>query len=131
MSAGLLLVTHNRIGEDLLSTAESMLGARPLPSAAIAVSQNDDPDEVYEHALALCAQLDSGDGVLVITDMFGSTPSNIATRLMQKTNIRVVAGLNLPMLVRVYNYPTLPLDQLSDKAVSGGHDGIVLAETEY
>lgn len=131
MSAGLLLVTHNRIGEDLLSTAESMLGARPLPSAAIAVSQNDDPDEVYEHALALCAQLDSGDGVLVITDMFGSTPSNIATRLMQKANIRVVAGLNLPMLVRVYNYPTLPLDQLSDKAVSGGHDGIVLAETEY
>ena len=130
MSAGLLLVTHNRIGEDLLATATSMLGSHPLPTEAIAVSQNDDPDEVLARAETLCTRLDSGDGVLVITDMFGSTPSNIATRLMQNANRRVVAGLNLPMLVRVFNYAQLPLDQLSDKAISGGHDGIMLAEIE-
>ncbi|HDP89412.1 MAG TPA: PTS fructose transporter subunit IIA [Thioalkalivibrio sp.] len=130
MSAGLLLVTHNRIGEDLLATATSMLGSHPLPAAAIAVSQNDDPDVVLGRAMALCDELDSGGGVLVITDMFGSTPSNIATRLMCRKAIRVVAGLNLPMLVRVFNYAQLPLDQLSDKAISGGHDGIVLADAD-
>lgn len=130
MSAGLLLVTHNRIGDDLLATATSMFGSHPLPAATLAVSQSDDPDEVLARAQALCEQLDSGEGVLVLTDMFGSTPSNIATRLMRRAHIRVVAGLNLPMLVRVFNYAQLPLDQLSDKAISGGHDGIMLADAD-
>ena len=71
-------------------------------------------------------QLDEGDGVLVLTDAYGSTPSNIACRLGARRQVAVVTGLNLPMLLRVLNYPALPLDELKEKAVSGGRDGVLL-----
>lgn len=128
MPVGLLLVSHNRIGQDLLATATSMLGRSPMRTAHLAVSQSGDPDALYQRATQLCAELDDGDGVLVLTDMFGSTPSNIATRLLREPHWKVVAGVNLPMLVRVMNYPQLALPELINKALSGGHDGIILCE---
>ena len=70
-------------------------------------------------------QLDQGDGVLILTDMYGSTPGNIACALGQNNRVAVVAGLNLPMLVRVLNYPQLDLHTLAEKAESGGRIGIV------
>ncbi|MCG5534566.1 PTS sugar transporter subunit IIA [Ectothiorhodospira mobilis] len=129
MSVGLLIITHNRIGEDLLSTARSMMGTIPLETRCLAVSQAEDPDEVLTRALEDYHHLNAGDGVLVLTDMYGSTPSNIANRLMQQPRVQVIAGINLPMLVRVLNYPTLRLHELVNKAISGGHDGILLCET--
>jgi PTS system ascorbate-specific IIA component len=69
--------------------------------------------------------LDQGDGVIVLTDMFGSTPSNIATALTRDNeHVTVIAGVNLPMLVRLMNYPRLSMAQLKDKALSGGREGI-------
>ncbi|WP_018232436.1 PTS sugar transporter subunit IIA [Thioalkalivibrio thiocyanodenitrificans] len=130
MAVGLLIITHNHIGEDLLSTARSMLGQLPLDTAWLAVSQAGDPDELLTQALVQHRRLNAGDGVLVLTDMYGSTPSNIATRLLQQPKTQVIAGINLPMLVRVLNYPQLRLHELVNKAISGGHDGIVLCETE-
>lgn len=130
MSVGLLIITHNRIGEDLLSTARSMLGQLPLETATLAVSQAGDPDALLARAVDYHHQLNVGDGVLVLTDMYGSTPSNIATRLLHQPGTQVIAGINLPMLVRVLNYPKLQLHELVNKAISGGHDGIVLCETE-
>lgn len=130
MAVGLLIITHNLIGEDLLSTARSMLGRLPLETASLAVSQSGDPDELLARARELHGRLNTGDGVLVLTDMYGSTPSNIATRLLQQPKTQVIAGINLPMLVRVLNYPELRLHELVNKAISGAHDGIVLCETE-
>ena len=101
MSVGLLIITHGHIGEHLL-----------------------------EQARRTCEKLDQGDGVLVLTDMFGSTPSNIANRLLGESTIQVVAGINLPMLVRVLNYPSLNLHKMVNKALSGGHDGILLCDAE-
>jgi mannose PTS system EIIA component len=129
MSVGLLIITHNRIGEDLLVTARSMLGRLPLETAALAVSQAQDPDQLLNRAIDLYHRLNGGQGVLVLTDMYGSTPSNIATRLLRQDQVRVIAGVNLPMLVRVLNYPTMSLHELVNKAISGGHDGILLCET--
>lgn len=126
MSVGLLIVTHNRNGIDLLGTANSMLGSCPLQTANLSVSQACDPEALLKEARRLCAQLDQGSGVLVLTDMYGSTPSNIATRLLDMPAVRVIAGINLPMLVRVLNYPALDLNELVSKALSGGHDGILL-----
>lgn len=125
MSVSLLLITHGNIGRDLADTARSMLGADPLPIAQLSVPLSANPDKLYEDALAMCNRLDRGEGVLVITDMFGSTPSNIACRLNQLPHVRILAGLNLPMLVRVLNYPNLDLEALSAKALSGGHDGVL------
>lgn len=125
MSTGLLIITHNQIGAALLATATHMLESCPLESRALEIDNNGNPDDVNKQAREFIEQLDQGDGVLVLTDMYGSTPSNIAAKLLSRGKVNVVAGINLPMLVRVLNYADLNLDDLTDKAVSGGHDGIV------
>lgn len=71
-----------------------------------------------------------GDGVLVLTDIYGSTPGNIANRLFDAHGVAVIAGINVPMLIRVLNYPDLSLEELVNKAVTGGHDGIILCKKE-
>ena len=126
MSVGLLIITHGRIGEELLETAKSMLGVCPLQTDSLVVAQSCDPEKLLKQARFICDSLDQGDGVLVLTDMYGSTPSNVANRLLGKSHIQVVAGINLPMLVRVLNYPSLNLHEMVNKALSGGHDGILL-----
>lgn len=125
MSVGLCLISHNRIGEALLDTATSMLGGRPLPVAVIPVTSVCDPDKVLARAREAIDRLDQGDGVIVLTDMYGSTPSNIATALKPDNHrVVVIAGLNLPMLVRLMNYPGLDIARLAEKALSGGQEGI-------
>lgn len=125
MSVGILLITHSGIGGALLNVAYGTFGQLPLEISQLSVSRDPDPELLIAKAGYLVRKLDSGEGVLVMTDMFGSTPSNVAQGLQQQGfAIRVIAGLNLPMLFRVLNYPVLPLDQLAKKAVSGGQDGI-------
>ena len=125
MAVSILTITHANIGQELLTTAETMLGNLPLPSQALTVSDNCDPDKVLKQALGICKELDEGDGVLVLTDIFGSTPSNICNKLSNLENVSVIAGLNLPMLIRAMNYPDLSLNKLVEKALSGAHDGII------
>jgi len=130
MTVGLLIITHGGVGEQLLQTATSVLGFCPLQTAHLAVSQKTDPECALREARELCENLNCGEGVLVLTDMYGSTPSNIANRLLDHPQVQVVAGINLPMLVRVLNYPSLNLYEMVNKALSGGHDGILFCERE-
>jgi PTS system ascorbate-specific IIA component len=125
MSIGLLIITHNAIGQALLQTAHNMLEGTPLPAETLDVFSDSDPDELRARAAEIAKRLDQGDGVLVMTDMYGSTPSNIAYNLLEMGRVHVVAGINLPMLVRVLNYPELDLQSLTQKAMSGGSEGIV------
>jgi PTS system ascorbate-specific IIA component len=127
MSVGLLLITHNDIGSALLETATRTFGLCPIRAEALCVSATSDRDLLLDQASAMVRDLDEGDGVLVLTDMYGATPSNIADRISTDAALRVVAGVNLPMMIRVLNYCGLHLDALADKAISGGRDGIVLA----
>ncbi len=125
MSVGILLITHSGIGGALLNVASGTFGCLPLEISQLSVSRDPDPDLLITKAGYLVRKLDAGNGVLVLTDMFGSTPSNVAQGLQQQGfAIRVVTGLNLPMLFRVLNYPHLELSQLAKKAVSGGKEGI-------
>lgn len=124
---GLLIITHNNVGGALFDAAISVLGSCPLPFEILPVSQNCDPEERIEKAQSYLKKLNQSDGVLVITDMFGSTPSNIATKLASD-NVTIVTGLNLPMLIRVMNYPDLSLAKLAKKAVSGGQTGVIEVE---
>ncbi|WP_018935280.1 PTS sugar transporter subunit IIA [Thioalkalivibrio sp. ALJ24] len=130
MGVGLILITHQNLGDTLLQTAQSMLGTLPEDCESMAMSQIDDPDDIQERARSRMETLDSGSGVLVLTDMFGSTPANVASRVARGHDARVVAGVNLPMLIRVLNYRHLPLSELVNKALSGGHDGILLCDQE-
>ena len=123
---GLLIITHNNIGAELLKTATAMLGVCPVMATVLTVIPGSDPDAVLRKAQHSIVKLNRGAGVLVLTDMYGSTPSNIAAHLVNETQVKVIAGINLPMLVRVLNYPQLDLYQLVDKALSGGRDGILL-----
>lgn len=128
MSVGLCLVTHDHIGDTILAAAVSMLGSCPLSVMTIPVTSACDSaraEGLLRQAREAVRELDEGDGVIVLTDMFGSTPANIAAALSgQGVEVAVIAGLNLPMLVRLLNYPGLGLSQLVEKAVSGGVEGI-------
>lgn len=131
MSVGILLITHSGIGSALLNVAHGTFGRLPLEVSQLSVSRDPEPELLISKAGYLVRKIDAGAGVLVLTDMFGSTPSNIAQGLQRQTfNIQVVAGLNLPMLFRILNYPTLNLRQLTQKAVQGGIDGIFEPLTE-
>jgi PTS system ascorbate-specific IIA component len=124
MTVGLLIITHDRIGETLLRTANRMLSDMPLAIKALSVTIDSNTEELSREALSLLDQIDQGDGALVLTDMYGSTPSNIAFGLMQPGRVHVISGINLPMLIRTLNYATLDLGALTEKAISGGKEGI-------
>ena len=124
MSVALLLVTHGDIGRAMHDAAVTIIGSSPLRTEFIKVTADSQPEQLINQSLKQLATLDTGDGVLVLTDMYGSTPSNIACALQHK-NVEVVAGLNLPMLMRIMNYPNLALHRLADKAVSGGKEGVM------
>lgn len=119
-----MLITHDYMGQILLDTVMQTFGSLPMPAQAIPVFGDTDPDECLRYCEQQAQKLDQGDGLLIFTDICGATPDNIARRLSSDTRI-VIAGLSLPMLFRVFNNPTLSLEALSQKAVSGGHDGIV------
>jgi len=124
MTVGILLISHNQIGTELINTARQMLSCSPLLTKVISIGTSDKPEVITMQLNEELIGLDQGNGVLILTDMFGSTPSNIACTVSQRSNIRVISGLNLPMLIRVLNYPNLNLDELEIKALSGGQEGI-------
>ena len=128
MSVGVLMITHSAIGPALQETATKMLGKCPLLVETLSVTNEDNVELMREQARGMVQDLDHGDGVLILTDMYGSTPSNIAAALQNDGKVCAIAGVNLPMLIRVLNYPVLDLATLSEKALSGGRDGILLCK---
>jgi PTS system ascorbate-specific IIA component len=94
------------------------------------VGLHDDPDKILPQARTLLKELDTGDGVLVLADMLGATPSNIATRLLSPGRVEGLAGASLPMLIRALTYRDEPLAALVEKAMSGGRDGVVHLTTD-
>ena len=122
---GVLLITHGRYGEDLLASASHVLGRTLERTGHLSVSVKDDPEKVFAEALRLLKSLDDGTGVLVMTDMYGATPCNIASRLIEQGNVEAVSGVSLPMLVRSLAYRDAPLTKVRDKAITGGTEGVV------
>jgi PTS system ascorbate-specific IIA component len=122
---GILIVSHGNFGEALLHSASHVLGKRPPQVRPMGVALHDDPDAILPRARELLRELDTGEGVLVLTDMLGATPSNIATRLLKPGKVEGLAGASLPMLIRALTYRDEPLAALVEKAMSGGRDGVV------
>ena len=104
MSVSVLIMSHDGIGPALLGTTTLMMDAVPIQIKLLSTSKDSDPDEIMDHAREILLELDAGDGVLILTDMFGSTPSNVAQKLSRQFNVNIVSGLNLSMLIRVMNY---------------------------
>lgn len=129
MSVGLLIVSHDNIGQALLDATCEVLASCPFRTEVVAIESDRDVEQTVQHIEQKINQLDKGHGVLVLTDMFGATPSNIACSLAHK-NIAIVSGMNMPMLIRLMNYPCLSLAELTDKAISGGKEGIMYCEPQ-
>jgi PTS system mannose-specific IIA component len=122
---GILLVTHNGLGDSLVDCARHVLGSVPSGLMVLAIQAQDDIQRREKEGRAVIEYLDTGKGVLLMADMFGATPCNIATRLCQLPNVAGVAGLNLPMLLRVVTNSGKTLDELARIALEGGRDSIV------
>ncbi len=127
MSVGVLLMTHEAIGKALISAAHHVMPQLPLRVIAVEVPPEADPEVMRSLTAHHARELDHGDGVLVLADLYGATPCNIGLSLgALGVHLRCVSGLNLPMLLRVLNYAEKPLDELAEIAASGGRGGILI-----
>ncbi|HEY5993089.1 MAG TPA: PTS sugar transporter subunit IIA [Gallionellaceae bacterium] len=126
---GILLVTHSSLGDSFVDCVGHVFGSAPRNLMVLSVRANDDAQRKEAEGRAVIKHLDTGEGVLVLVDVFGATPGNIAARLCQIPNVRGVAGLNLPMLLRVVTNTGKSLDELAQMALEGGRDCIIQIDT--
>ncbi len=122
---GILTVSHGAFGESLIHSASHVLGKRPLYVRQVGITVHDDPDALIPMATDHIRFIDRGSGVLVLTDIYGATPSNVAARLLRPGRVEGIAGVNLPMLIRALTYLEEPLDVVVAKALSGGTEGVI------
>ncbi|MDP2852467.1 MAG: PTS fructose transporter subunit IIA [Gallionella sp.] len=122
---GILLVTHNGLGDSFVECVSHVLGEVPRNLKVLTVLAGDDPQLKLVEGQALIKQLDTGGGVLILADIFGATPSNIARQLCHAERVMGVAGVNLPMLLRVVCSPNKTMPELAEIAIEGGRECIV------
>jgi len=126
---GILIVSHGAFGESLIHSASHVLGKRPLYLRQLGVTVHDDPDAILPMGRDLIRFLDQGRGVLVMTDIYGATPSNIAARLLAAGRVEGIAGVNLPMLIKALSHrEQAALPELVDLALSGAAKGVLRME---
>lgn len=122
---GILIIAHGTLGESLIHCASHVLGKRPEQLRQIGVGVRDDPADLLPLAEQMVKELDQGQGVLVLSDIYGATPCNLASKLLVPGRVEGIAGVNLPMLVRALTYRDEPLEHLLEKAVAGGCGGVL------
>jgi mannose PTS system EIIA component len=122
---GIMIVSHEPLGTALLHCTRHIFG-RLLPQlAALDVIPDEDPDQAVRSAQDLLARINDGSGVIVLTDLYGATPARIATRLAVAHKVVVIAGVNLPLLVKALTYRRGPLEEIAESLLVGVRDSIV------
>lgn len=122
---GILLITHGTVGEALIQSVSHVLNKRPEYLAHVGVAPQEDSSDILPAAQAALLQVDQGEGALILTDMWGATPSNVAVKLLEPGRVAGVAGVNMPMLLRALTYRERDLETLITRAVAGGRDGVM------
>lgn len=122
---GIFLITHDTLGESLLQCACHVLNKRPEQLLQLGVAAGDDPNDLLPLARQLIKLVDTGEGVLVLTDIYGASPSNLTGKLLQAGKIEGLAGVNLPMLLRALSYRDKGMETLLARATGGGRDGVL------
>ncbi|MFC4271723.1 PTS fructose transporter subunit IIA [Sneathiella chungangensis] len=102
---GMVLVTHGRLAEEFVNATEHVVGPQ-TQVRAISIGPDDDMEQRRQDILAAVSDVESGAGVIILTDMFGGTPSNLAISVMERANVEVIAGVNLPMLIKLASVRT-------------------------
>lgn len=121
---GILIVAHGTLGQSMIDCAAHVFNGRPPRLECLDVDSDQDEEVLLTRARDLVQQLDQGDGVLVITDLFGATPCNVACRVLEPGKVEGLSGANLSMLVRALTYRDQPLPSLVEKALAGGTQGV-------
>ena len=122
---GILLITHGTFGESLVQNACHVLNKRPPQIAQLGVAAQDDPLDLLPQARRLRNSIDNGDGVLILTDIWGASPSNLAVKMLEPGKTEGLAGVNLPMLLRAVTYREKGWEVLLARATTGARDGIL------
>ncbi len=97
---GMVLVTHGRLADEFIAALEHVVGSQPN-IISICIGPDDDMEQRRQEILESASKADEGDGVVLLTDMFGGTPSNLAISVMDNANVEIIAGVNLPMLIKL------------------------------
>ena len=127
---GIMIIAHDSLSEGLARAVTHVLGSRPPQFEVLSVAATDDPAALLPAARELVRQLDTGSGVVVFSDIYGGSPSNLAAKLLKAGRVEGIAGVNLPMLVRAFTYRAKGMDTMIKKAISGGCDGVVRIEVD-
>lgn len=122
---GILIIAHGDLGASLIRCATHVMGAEQPHLRQVGVTRGEDPRHVEQAAQGMLKQLDQGGGVLVLSDIYGATPCNVATRLLVPGSVEGVAGVSLPMLVRALCHRSEPLADVVQRACSGGREGVI------
>ena len=122
---GILLITHGSYGEALVQNACHVLNKRPAQLNQLGLSAQDDPLDLLSLARDLLKLVDRGEGVLVLTDIFGASPANLSLKLLEPGRTEGLAGVNLPMLLRALTYRDKGMETLLTRARDGGRDGVL------
>ncbi len=124
---GLVLVTHGRLAAEFVAALEHVVGPQ-RNCAAVCIGPEDDMERRRQEILDTVAAVDEGDGVILLTDMFGGTPSNLAISILDKARVEVIAGVNLPMLIKLASLRDgEPIGTLVVKAQEAGRKYIAVA----
>lgn len=122
---GIFLITHGTLGEALIQCACHVLNKRPDNVVQLGLSGQDDPLDILPEARRLLATVDKGHGVVILTDIYGATPANVARKLLDPGHVEGIAGVNLPMLLRVLTYRERDMNTLVERAITGGCEGVL------
>jgi len=126
---GLVLVTHGRLAEEFIAATQHVVGPQEN-TRAICMGPDDDSEQRRQDIMDAVAEVDTGEGVIVLTDLFGGTPSNLAISIMDKAHVEVIAGVNLPMLIKLASVRnTESLEQAVVSAQEAGKKYINVAST--
>ncbi len=121
---GVLIIAHGNFGDALIQCVTHVLGKKPDAIAALPVAGDQSPRDLLPCAQRMIDALDQGDGVLVLTDLFGATPANLACKLLVPGRVEGVSGVNVPALVRAITYRNRDMETLLKRVVSGGCEGV-------
>ena len=121
---GILLISHEPLGTALLHCTRHIFGRLPPQLAALDVIPDEDPEVAVAAARELLKRINDGTGAIVLTDLYGATPARIAARLAEPKRITVIAGVNLPLLVKALTYRRGPLEEVTDKLLDGVRESI-------
>jgi PTS system ascorbate-specific IIA component len=122
---GIFLLTHSTYGEALIQCACHVLNKRPLQIVQLGVAVQDDPLDALPLARSMLKLVDTGSGALILTDIYGATPSNLAMKLLEPGRVEGIAGVNLPMLLRAIAYRDKDMETLVTRSLAGGRDGVL------